>query len=53
LNAKHRATTGKKSRDLSALNPANFHLIGADGKNRRARGLAKFPSIVSFADQET
>src|ERR1700682_4033319 len=47
LNEKHSASTGKKSGDLAGLNAANLDLIGADGKNGRASGLAKLDSVLS------
>jgi len=45
LNEKHGAAAGKKSGNLASLNAANFHLIGANGKNGRASGLAKLDSV--------
>ena len=52
LNEEHGAAPGKKSGDLTALNAANFHLIRADGKNRRASRLAKLASVVSFPAED-
>src|SRR5436309_12461849 len=52
LNEEHGAAPGKESGDLPALNAANFHLIRADGKNRRASRLAKLASVVRFPAED-
>src|SRR5260370_3898427 len=42
----------KKSGDLPTLDAADFHLIGADGKNGCGRRLTKFASVLRFAAKD-
>src|SRR5205809_5766445 len=48
LNEEYCAAPGKKGSYLAPLNSADFHLIGAYGKDGRASGLAKLGGVLGL-----